>query len=145
MQTKGLSAAEIKDRTAIQHTWVSFWTITDSIVQMPKESRRAALEKVVIESLIPGLLSEADDWNKKGWISYGTTGHRPYWGPPADGKDTAIMGDCMDLSHTGHMVAKTGVKLTVGTPRVNVRALVQRSGDGSWRITGYEDLRGEAC
>jgi len=145
VQTSGLSAKEIADRTAIQGAWTHYWIVSSNLVQIPKNRRRAALEVVAVEPQVSGLLKEADDWEKKGWQAYGTPGHRPYWGPPVDGQASAIMGDCIDLSHTGRVASKTGQKLTVGVVRTNARGVFQRGDDGIWRVSSLQDLRNVEC
>ena len=143
--SSGLAASEVADRAAIQRVWVEYWITSQATTRTPTAERRAALEKVAVEPQITGLLNEAADWDKKGWTSYGIPGHRPYWGPPVDQANTAIMGDCMDLSSSGHMQVKTGTKLTVGKNRVNIRGLFRREFDGKWKVYGFEDLRDLTC
>lgn len=143
--TKGLSSSEVVDRTAIQKVWFEYWSVSLPILRTPPDERRTALEKVASEPQITKLLIAAKEFEKNSFDNYGTLGHRPYWGPPVDGEDRAIMGDCMDVSRAGKINAKTGKALTVGPSRSNIRGLFERISNGQWRVYGIEILDSTPC
>jgi len=100
---------------------------------------------VAVEPQIKRVIVAAANFENKGWDNYGIPGHRPYWGPPVDGADQAIMGDCMDFSHVGRLDVKTGKALTVGISRSNIRGIFERDTKGDWRVSGLQVLKGTPC
>ena len=75
---------------------------------------------------------------------YGFVTTRPYWTQPINGKNRAVMGDCMDSSHFG-TVSASGKKLTVGTPRDNTRTTFVRDAAGVWRVQLIQYLLDVKC
>ncbi len=144
VQTSGLSAKEIADRTAIQGVWLKYWQVTIPILTIPADKREAVLKSVAVEPQVGQLLAAAKKFEKNGWNNYGTPVHRFYWGPPVAGEAQAIMGDCMDLSHVGRLDVKTHKELTVGLVRSNFRGIFERRSDG-WRVSGLQILRDTPC
>lgn len=145
MVTTGLSKSEIADRTAIQAIWLNYWKVSLPILKIPAGQRRSALLKVATEPQVSKLMVAAKDFEAHHFDNYGTLGHRPYWGPPVNGEERAIMGDCMDLSHAGRLDTKTGKLLTVGVSRSNIRGLFERVGSDKWRVYGIEILDATPC
>lgn len=145
VQTSGLSAKEIADRAAIQNIWVKYWLVTGANIRLPAAKRKAALVTVAVEPQIGQLIQAAARFEKNGWDDYGAPGHRPYWGPPVDGANQAIMGDCMDFSHAGRLNVKTRKALTVGVARSNIRGIFERNSAGSWRVSGLQYLEDTPC
>jgi len=144
VQTSGLSAKEIADRTAIQEIWVKYWQTTGPILKTPVKARAVRLRNVAVEPQIGKLLAAAATFEKNGWNNYGAPIHHIYWGPPVDGAAQAIMGDCMDLSHAGRLNVKTGKPLTVGLPRTNLRGIFEQTPAG-WRVSGLQLLEDTPC
>ena len=143
--TNGLSEAEIADRTAIEAMWLKYWHVTIPILRVKGGNREALLRTVATSPQVEQLLDAAMFFEKSGWDNYGYIIHHIYWGPPVDGASSAIMGDCMDLSHAGRLVSKTEKVLTVGGSHSNVRGLFRRLGPGVWRVYGLEDLGNTPC
>lgn len=145
MATNGLSKSEIADRTAIQAIWVKYWEVTDRVNRTPVGQRAALLSTVAVKAHVAEIMKAAADFDKKGWDNYGVPGHRPYWGPPVEGEDQAIMGDCMDFSHSGRLNTKTRVALTIGVARSNIRGVFERVGDRLWRVSEVQIIRDNPC
>ena len=103
VDTSGLSAQEAADRKAIEQAWLHYWEVYVKINSIPVASRGSALAAVAVDPIKAQILSSALLFDKEKRATYGTVAHRPYWGPPVDGRDTAIMGDCLDTSKYGSM------------------------------------------
>lgn len=145
VQTSGLSAQEIADRTAIQQAWVNFWEVYSKINETPASQRESVLMPLVVEPLRSKIIKAAAVYDAKGFGDYGFVSHRFYWGPPVEGRSPAIMGDCMDTSKYGSIVTKTGKKRTKGFERDNTRAVFVRGADQVWRLQTIESLVNQAC
>ena len=145
VQTAGLSAQEIADRQQIFAVWIKYWDAGSLIFHVPAAKRRSLLTDVSVESQVPDLLTGVLSFEAEGLENYGSMGHRPYWGPPINGRNTAIMGDCMDTSRAGREVIKTGQLLTVGVSRDNTRGIFSRGADLKWRVSGLEVLPDTPC
>ncbi len=145
LNTRGLSAAEISDRRAIESAWVRYWDTYVSINQVAPAKRLGLLTEVSVDPIRSKILSSAVLYDQKGYSTYGKVAHRPYWGPSVDGKTLAIMGDCLDTSKYGSLVTATKRKRTVGVPRANVRGIFARDADGHWRVSQIQLLPDQAC
>ena len=143
--TSGLSASEIADRTAIQAVWVKYWETSSGLVRMSPAQRVKALKAVTVDPETSNLLAAVAEFTKNGWDNYGSPGHRLYWGPPVDGSSEAILGDCMDFSKSGRIDVKSGIALTVGVSRSNIRGSFVRTVDGLWKVTGIAVLGKTKC
>lgn len=136
---------ETADRTAVEATWARFWDVHQSLLDKPSAEWPAAVDAVAVDPTRQEALDEAATFSKSGWAFYGQVVNHPYWGQPIDGKDVAVMGDCMDSSKAGTLVVKTGVKRTVGVANNNTRATFVKGTDGAWRVQTIEYLVDESC
>jgi hypothetical protein len=140
-----LSAQEVKDRAAIEAVWVEYWKVINRIVRTQSAKRQQLLETVSIDPQASAIITDAATFEQKGWDNYGIPGHAVYWGPAINAKSPAIMGDCMDFSHVGRLVAKTSEQLTVGKPKQNLRGVFTKNTRGEWRVSNVEFLKGTGC
>lgn len=145
LNTAGLSAEEAADRRAIQDVWVRYWNTEFTEAVRSAGQRLALFKPVAVDPNLSELVKSAATFSAKGWADYGVPGHRIYWGPPVDGADQAIMGDCMDFSHSGRLDIKTKRALTVGIPRSNVRGIFERQADDTWRVSDLQFLEDTSC
>ncbi len=143
--TAGLSAQEIRDRTAIEAVWVKYTDITLAIMKTPAARRRSVLASVAAEPLLGQLMGAIAKFAADGRDNYGYMTHAIYWGPPVGGEKTAVFGDCLDTSHAGSLKVKTGEKLTVGHAHDNAHLTAARDVRGNWRITQVQSLAGVKC
>ena len=140
VNTSGLSAQEIADRTAIEEVWVHFWTVYIAINDIPANQRPKALAPVAVEPIVGQILTSATEFDKKGQATYGYVIHRFYWGPPIDNASPAIIGDCLNTLNTGTLDTKTGQKKDRGFERENSRGVFERDSSGAWRVDNIEFL-----
>jgi hypothetical protein len=140
-----LSAQEVKDRAAIQAVWVKYWDVYTRINDVPTTQRLIALNSVSVDPIRKKIVVSALKYDKDGLNTYGSVGHRIYWGPSVNGTSPAIMGDCLDTSRYGTVVVKTKAKQTVGYLRDNTRGVFVRLSDGQWRVQSVESLMDQAC
>ncbi|GGL99655.1 hypothetical protein GCM10011594_19510 [Nakamurella endophytica] len=129
----------------MEKAWLKFWDVYNNLLKLPKQDWKSALDGVATGSLVSTLLAQAAAASKDGVDNYGQMGHRPYWGPKIDGRETASIGDCVDESEFGTYRVATKQKLTVGRPRVNFRGILNQSRDGSWRVVQVQFLKGTQC
>ena len=111
----------------------------------PSAEWPAAVAAVAVDPTRQQVLDEAKTFAASGMGFYGQVVNHPYWNSPIDGKDLAVMGDCMDTSHYGTLVVKTGVKRTVGRAKDNTRATFVKGDDGTWRVQKIEFLVDTPC
>ena len=139
VNTSGLSAREIADRTAIEEAWVQFWDVYTVVYNSPASKREGILEKVAADPVISKILTAGASFDKQGIRTRGYVTHHIYWGPPVDGQSPAIMGDCLDTSHYGSYWSKNGQQRTVGEVGANVRGIFVRTA-GTWLVSSLEDV-----
>jgi hypothetical protein len=75
---------------------------------------------------------------------YGEVVNHPYWTQSIGSSTTAVMGDCIDSSHSGVM-STDGKKLTVGEARQNTRATFVCDIGGIWRVKLIQYLLDVKC
>lgn len=142
-----ISAAEQEaiDRAEVEQAWTTYWQIHQGLLDKPAADWPAAVGAVAVDPTRQQVLDEAKTFTSSGMGFYGQVDNHPYWSSPIDGKDLAVMGDCMDTSRYGTLVVKTGVKRTVGRPKDNTRATFLKGGDGTWRVQKIEFLVDTPC
>ncbi len=143
--TAGLSAQEIKDRTAIEAAWLKYWDVTIPLLKTPPARRRSVLATVAGDPLLTDVMGAIAKFVSNGMDNYGYLAHAIYWGPSVDGNHNAVFGDCMDSSHLGSLNVRSGVKLTVGHTHDNTHVTVERAAGGGWRVTQIQFLHGVKC
>ena len=145
--TASLSTAEREaaDRRAVEQAWARYWEAHQGLLELPAADRAAAVDAVAVDPTRQEVLDEAETFEKGGLRFYGQVVNHPYWQTPIDGRDVAVMGDCMDSSRAGTLVAKTGVKRTVGVAKNNTRASFVKGTDGIWRVEKIEYLVDTPC
>jgi hypothetical protein len=142
-----ISAAEQEaiDRASVEQAWTTYWQIHQGLLGKPAADWPAAVGAVAVDPTRQQVLDEAKTFTSSGMGFYGQVVNHPYWSSPIDGKDLAMMGDCMDTSRYGTLVVKTGVKRTVGRAKDNTRATFFKGGDGTWRVQKIEFLVDTPC
>jgi hypothetical protein len=138
------ASQEASDRAAVQAAWAAYWHVVDTLLAQPEASWPTAVAKVAVDPIYSEQLNAARFSAAKGLIGYGATVNHPYWTKPIGDKGTAQMWDCLDGSHEGSMVAKTGVKKTVGTKNAVYLGTFVKGTDGVWRVrqvTFYQDRK----
>jgi hypothetical protein len=138
---------EKADRAAVEQAWQEFWTVRDAVESgsYPQNQWPTVVGRVAVDPTYTRLISAATQFRNSGLRAYGAVMFHPYWTRPIAGTTTAMMGDCMDTSHTGSMYVKTGAKRTVGKTHDNTRVTLVRGADGRWRVKLIESLVGQQC
>jgi hypothetical protein len=138
---------ESADRAAVEEAWQTFWTVRDAVESgtVPQRQWPAAVGAVAVDPTYTRLMSAATQFRNSGLGVYGTARFNPYWTRPIAGNTTAVMGDCMDTSHTGSMDVKTGAKRTIGKTHDNTRVTLVRGAGGRWRVRLIESLVNQPC
>jgi hypothetical protein len=142
-----ISAAgqEAIDRAAVEQAWTTYWQIHQGLLGKPAADWPAAVGAVAVDPTRQQVLDEAKTFTSSGMGFYGQVVNHPYWSSSIDGRDLAVMGDCMDTSRYGTLVVKTGVKRTVGRAKDNTRATFRKGEDGTWRVQKIEFLVDTPC
>lgn len=142
-----LSTAEREstDRTAVEQAWAAYWRVHQGLLDLQSSQWPSAVDAVAVDPTRQQVLDEAATFAKSGLRFYGQVVNRPYWQTPINGRATAVMGDCMDSSRYGTLVAKTGVKRTVGVAKNNTRVALTKADDGVWRVQKIEYLVDTPC
>ena len=138
------AAKESQDRQDAELVWRKFIGLTITIASLPADQVEPAITQVAVDPQLTRLRDENSKLRAQHQAGYGQDVPHITWPQPIDGKDTAVLSDCQDGSQAGFLDAKTGSKLTVGTPHAPLRGTLQRTPDG-WRVANAEALRGATC
>jgi len=136
---------EAAERSAVEQAWAQYWIVHNSLLDKPASEWPTAVDAIAVDPTRTQVLDEAATFEKSGMRFYGQVVNHPYWRTLIDGKSVAVMGDCMDSSHTGTLVVKTGVKRTVGVAKNNTRATLVKGSDGTWLVQKIEYLLDTPC
>ncbi len=136
---------EATDRTAVEQAWLAYWRVHQGLLDLQSSQWPSAVGAVAVDPTRQQVLDEAATFAKSGLRFYGQVVNHPYWQAPINGRAVAVMGDCMDSSRYGTLVAKTGVKRTVGVAKNNTRATLTKADDGTWRVQKIEYLVDTPC
>lgn len=136
--TSGRSAQEVADRTAIEQAWLHYWDVYLKFYDATPAQRVQLLKGVTTEPQTSKLIESGLLADKEKARTRGNVRHRFYWGPPVDGQDLAVVGDCMDTSKYGSYFVATGKQRSAGIPRANIRIIIKRSGTSGWLIEKIE-------
>lgn len=136
---------EATDRNAVEQAWVAYWRVHQGLLDLQASQWPSAVSAIAVDPTRQQVLDEAATFAKAGLRFYGQVVNHPYWQAPINGRAVAVMGDCMDSSRYGTLVAKTGVKRTVGVARNNTRATLTKAADGTWRVQKIEYLVDTPC
>lgn len=136
---------EAADRAAVEQAWTAYWQMHQGLLAKPAAGWPAAVGAVAVDPTRQQVLDEAKTFTSSGMGFYGQVVNHPYWSNAIDGKDLALMGDCMDTSQYGTLVVKTGVKRTVGISKNNTTVTFAKGSDGRWRVQKIEYLLGTPC
>ncbi len=131
------------DRQAVEAAWRDYWEVGLVLLKVPASQRRQNLSRVAVDPLLSDVITSAAQFQEEGVDNYGFVTHRFHWGPSVDGKNVALVGDCMDTSHSGSLNVKTKEKLTVGLPRDNAAIKFVRGSDNRWRAGHIQYLDAE--
>ena len=88
---------------------------------MPADQVTPALTAVAVDPALSRLQAQNTQFRAEGKVGYGANIIYVAWPKPINGGDTAMLDDCQDGSQAGYLDAKTGNKLTVGTPNTPMR------------------------
>jgi hypothetical protein len=138
---------ELADRAAVERAWLAYSVVERDILS-PKYTPQewpVVLKPVAIDPTYSRALSAATRARNAGIVVWGQAIHSPYWKQPIGGKNTAVMGDCIDAHNSGSLWVKTGKKRTVGKVGNNSRVTLVRGSDGKWRVKLIEDLVDQPC
>lgn len=136
---------EATDRAAVEQAWVAYWRVHQGLLDLQASQWPSAVGAIAVDPTRQQVLDEAATFAKSGLRFYGQVVNHPYWQAPINGRAVAVMGDCMDSSRYGTLVAKTGVKRTVGVAKNNTRATLTKADDGTWRVQKIEYLVDTPC
>lgn len=139
-----VSNAELQARADIEAAWTELFKTGTTLWKKPQSQWKGLLSAVAVDPVLTRALDSVAASKAKGKHDYGLPIHHPYWQVGVDGKHTATMGDCMDNSNTGSMDAKTGKKLTVGTPADNTTISAVKI-NGTWKIADFTFLTTVPC
>lgn len=145
--TKPRPPSEAATRRAVAAAWARFYSIYGQVETpaVPAAKRPALVAKVAVNPVYDQVLTEAANFSKVGVSAFGYEIHHPYWPTAVAGKSTVVMGDCMDSSHAGSKLIKTGLKRTVGVKIDNTRATLVYGADHVWRVRSIEYLVDAKC
>jgi hypothetical protein len=137
---------ESADRRAVEAAWAHYWSVYETFdTKVPKSRWDQVIAAIAVDPIRSQILKAARSNLIIGVVGYGYVVNHPFWQTPINGRSTAVMGDCMDQSHYGSMLAKTGQKRTVGVAHDNTRATLVRGADGKWRVKQVEYLLNVKC
>jgi hypothetical protein len=140
------AAREAADRRAAEAAWAQFWAVYETFESKIPESRwDSTIAQIAVDPIRAQILKAARADRIIGAVTYGHVVPHPYWRAAINGKPAAVMGDCMDQSHYGSMIAKTGQKRSVGVAHDNLRATLVRGSGGRWRVKQIEYLLDVKC
>ena len=139
------AAEETADRAAVQAAWTRFWRVNTSLMVTPAARLENTVTSVAVGPARKQMLATVTIYKSKHLTQYGFVINHPYWQKPVAGKNTAVMGDCLDGSHFGTRSTITGQKRTVGPARDNTKASFVRGSDGLWRVQSIVYLLDVKC
>ena len=111
---------------------------------MPADQVTPALTAVAVDPALSRLQAQNTQFRSEGKVGYGANVIYVSWPKPINGGDTAVLDDCQDGSQAGYQDAKTGNKLTVGTPNTPIEVTLTRTPQG-WKVASADLVAGETC
>lgn len=109
----------------------------------PQAKWPSTVAAVAVEPIYGEVLNSVrTEQEKLGVVGFGYVVSHPYWPAAVTiGAKKIVMGDCLDGSHGGSKVAKTGKTKTVGKARTNIHATLVQGSDAKWRVMQIEYLK----
>ena len=135
--TLDAAAREKKDRQDAELVWRKFTGLTIDLASLPADQAEQAFQAVAVEPELSRLRNGYNTLKSKNEVGYGTVIQAVSWQKPINDADTIVINDCQDGSQAGYLDAKTGSKLTVGTPNTPAKGTLQRTPQG-WRVSDSE-------
>ncbi len=145
VETVHLTPEELNTRKEIEKAWLKYWDVYVAFNRIPKDQRPAAFGAVAVDPELSDLLRTATLADHKHLESVGTVGHRVYWGPPASGKSSAVIGDCVDESRFRSRNTVSGKLLQAGPARVNFNGTLLKTARGEWKVSFLDFRDGVPC
>ena len=142
--TVDAAAKEAKDRQDAEIVWRKFDTLLTTMQSMPADQVTPALAAVAVDPALSRIEAQNTQFRAEGKIGYGTDIIYVSWPKPINGADTAVLNDCQDGSQSGMKDAKTGNKLTVGTPNTPIEVTLTRTAQG-WKVAQANLIAGGTC
>lgn len=140
-----LTTTEAAARSAVEASWARFWALSGRLASASRSSVGAEIAAVAVEPTKSQMMTQFNLFQSLKQGQYGYVVNHPYWTQSIGGKSTAVMGDCVDGSHSGTLSLVTGKKLTVGPARDNARATFVQDASGTWRVRLVEYLLDQKC
>lgn len=138
------AATEAKDRQDAEAVWHKFDTLGTTMQSLPADQVTRALTAVSVDPALGRMQAQNAQFRAEGKVGYGTDISYISWPKPINGGDTALLEDCADQSQSGYMDAKTGDKLTVGTPNTPIQVKLTRTPQG-WKVADASLVIGGTC
>jgi len=138
------AAQETKDRQDAELVWRKFDGLAFTMASLSAEQAEQAFQQVAVDPQLTRLRNGYATLKARDEAGYGLTISVISWPQPIAGRDTVTLNDCQDGTQAGYLDAKTGNKLTVGTPNAPARGTLKRTQNG-WRVSNSEALVGETC
>lgn len=132
--TVDAAAQEAKDRQDAEIVWRKVDALFVTMESMPVDQVGPALAAVTVDPQLSRMQKQNTQFRTEGKVGYGTDINYISWPKPINGGDTAFLNDCQDGSQSGYQDAKTGNKLTVGTPNTPVQVTLTRTAQG-WKVS----------
>lgn len=131
------AAQEAKDRQDAELVWRKFNGLLITMASLPADQAEQAFQQVAVDPQLTRLRNGYAVLKAKNERGYGQVISFISWREPINGHNSATLNDCQDGSQAGYLDAKTGNKLTVGTPDTPAKATLQRTPHG-WRVANSE-------
>lgn len=139
------SPQEAADRAAVEAQWLKFWDVAFGLSEQPEDQWDALISSVSIDPMRASVMESAARRKANNRTNYGIVGHAIFWQFPIEGAGVATVADCQDHSQVGILNNATGEKSVTGAARVNVRGVLVKGSDGTWRVREYTELVGIPC
>lgn len=134
----------MKDRADAEIVWRKFDTLGTTMQSLSADQVTPALTAVAIDPALSRMQAQNTQFRAEGKVGYGTDISYISWPKPINGGDTAVLQDCSDQSKSGYQDAKTGNKLTVGTPNTPIQVTLKRTDQG-WKVSEADLVTGGTC
>ena len=138
------AAQETRDRQDAEVVWRKFDTLLTTVQSLPADQVTSALTAVAIDPALSRIQAQNAQFRAEGKVGYGTDIIYVSWPKSINGGDTAVLDDCQDGSQSGVKDAKTGNKLTVGTPNTPIEVTLKRTEQG-WKVSQADLIAGGTC
>jgi hypothetical protein len=118
---------------AIEKAYRRFWTVADTLADLPPNRWLPELSTVAADPLLTQIYQGLHTQRQAGRRDYGTVMPRPT--VVAVQAATATVLDCQDASRSGELDIDTGLPTTVGNARTPLAATLTLGTEGRWRLS----------